>query len=171
MRVICGGIRLYVRMGGFGILYTERVRVLDIVGVLRFSGLFCVKELFDIVGVDSLGKMEVTYGVLSLEYGEKVYLRVSVPYGDSVMSLTSVFKSANWLERELWDMFGIFVLGHGDLRRILTDYGFEGNPMRKGFPLLGYYEVRYDEMEKRIVMEGVSVMQEFRVFEFLSPWS
>ncbi len=87
-----------------------------------------------------------------------------------VPSVTEVFNSANWLEREAWDMYGIYFSGHPDLRRLLTDYGFEGHPLRKDFPLTGYVEVRYDEDQKRVVYEPVKLSQEFRSFDFMSPW-
>ena len=86
------------------------------------------------------------------------------------MSLNSLFPSANWLERETWDMFGVFFKNHPDLRRILTDYGFEGFPLRKDFPLSGYTEVRYDDEKKRVVLEPLQITQEYRYFDFLSPW-
>jgi NADH-quinone oxidoreductase subunit C len=87
-----------------------------------------------------------------------------------VPSVVSVFSAANWFERELWDMYGVMVSGHPDLRRILTDYGFQGHPLRKDFPLSGYVELRYDEDQKRVVYEPVKLAQEFRNFDFLSPW-
>jgi NADH:ubiquinone oxidoreductase subunit C len=93
-----------------------------------------------------------------------------VGHRQAIPSVTSVYKSADWLEREVWDMFGVFSKGHKDLRRIPTDHGFEGHPTRKSFPLMGYMEIRYDERDKRIVFEPISFMQEYRKFEFLRSW-
>ena len=90
--------------------------------------------------------------------------------GDIIQSVVPLFQSANWAEREIWDMFGIFFAGHPDMRRLLTDYGFEGHPLRKDFPLTGYVEVRYSEAERRVVYEPTALVQEFRDFDFLSPW-
>ncbi len=96
--------------------------------------------------------------------------RLTAEEGAPVPSATSVFNSANWFEREVWDLFGIFFSDHPDLRRIMTDYGFEGHPLRKDFPLTGYVEVRYDADQKRVVYEPVKLTQEYRSFDFMSPW-
>jgi NADH-quinone oxidoreductase subunit C len=107
---------------------------------------------------------------LSLSRNIRVKIRVSANERVPVPSVTGVFSSAGWWEREVWDLFGIFFSGHTDLRRILSDYGFEGHPLRKDFPLTGYVEVRYDDSQKRVVYEPVSLTQEFRDFDFMSPW-
>ena len=100
----------------------------------------------------------------------RIFLNISNSELESVSSIESIFKSANWFEREVWDMFGVYFLNHPDLRRILTDYGFEGYPLRKDFPLSGYTQVRYDEELKRVILEPLELTQEYRYFNFISPW-
>jgi NADH/F420H2 dehydrogenase subunit C len=131
------------------------------------------KQLLDILGVDYVGRsrrFEVVYSFLSVRYNMRLIVKTSIPQDSGLVSLETIFKSANWLEREVWDMYGIFFFGHSDLRRILTDYGFEGFPLRKDFPLSGYTEVRYDDEQKRVILEPLEVTQEFRYFDFSSPW-
>jgi len=131
------------------------------------------KVLTDVTGVDypeRAQRFEVVYNRLSVRYGTRLLVKVRVDELQSVPSRTGRYKSANWMERERWDMFGVGIEGHPDLRRILTDYGFEGHPMRKDFPLTGYTEVRYDEAAKRVVSEPVELTQEFRAFEYGNPW-
>jgi NADH:ubiquinone oxidoreductase subunit C len=108
------------------------------------------------------------YNFLSISKNNRIILKSYVK--NSVTSLSSLYNSSIWLEREIWDLFGIFFNQHPDLRRILTDYGFDGFPLRKDFPLTGYVEVRYDDEKKRVLQEPLEVSQEFRVFDFLSPW-
>ena len=115
-------------------------------------------------------RFEVVYNLLSLKQNQRIRVKLSTDESTPVVSATSVFKSANWFEREVWDLFGVFFSDHPDLRRILTDYGFEGHPLRKDFPLTGLVEVRYDEDQKRVVYEPVKLTQEFRTFDFVSPW-
>ena len=110
------------------------------------------------------------YQLLSMQNNMRLRLVAAVGEGQAVPSATSVFLAANWAEREVWDMFGIFFAGHPDLRRLLTDYGFEGHPLRKDFPLTGHVEVRYDDTQSRVINEPVHLVQEFRDFDFLSPW-
>ncbi|WP_170478955.1 NADH-quinone oxidoreductase subunit C [Ruegeria arenilitoris] len=129
--------------------------------------------LVDITGVDypeRAKRFDVVYHFLSMYRNQRVRLRVSIREEDMVPSITEVHPSANWFEREVFDMFGILFSGHPDLRRILTDYGFRGYPLRKDFPTTGYTEVRYDEAQKRVVYEPVSLVQEYRQFDFMSPW-
>ncbi|MCD9146429.1 NADH-quinone oxidoreductase subunit C [Pseudophaeobacter flagellatus] len=130
-------------------------------------------SLVDITAVDypERGKrFEVVYHFLSMYRNQRIRLRVSIREDDMVPSIVAVHPSANWFEREVFDMFGILFSGHPDLRRILTDYGFRGYPLRKDFPTTGYTEVRYDEAEKRVVYEPVNLVQEYRQFDFMSPW-
>lgn len=132
-----------------------------------------VQTLVDITAVDYPARQErfdVVYQFLSLSQNQRVRLKVPLAEGQSIDSIESIFSVANWLEREVWDMFGIVFNGHSDLRRILTDYGFEGHPLLKDFPLTGYVELRYDEELKRVVYEPVKLTQDFRRFDFLSPW-
>ncbi|MBE0452237.1 NADH-quinone oxidoreductase subunit C [Roseovarius autotrophicus] len=129
--------------------------------------------LVDITAVDypeRPKRFDVVYHLLSMYQNHRIRLRVAAREEDMVPSLTGVHPSANWFEREVFDMFGILFSGHPDLRRILTDYGFRGHPLRKDFPTTGYTEVRYDEVQKRVVYEPVSLVQEYRQFDFMSPW-
>jgi NADH-quinone oxidoreductase subunit C len=131
------------------------------------------KLLMELCGVDypeRENRFEVVYCLLSLSRNIRLKIRVSANERIPVPSVAGVFSSAGWWEREVWDLFGIFFSGHPDLRRILSDYGFEGHPLRKDFPLTGYVEVRYDDSQKRVVYEPVSLTQEFRDFDFMSPW-
>jgi len=131
------------------------------------------KQLMDICGVDypeRPQRFEVVYNLLSLVHNNRVTVKVMIDDKSSVPSVSKIFSSADWWEREIWDLFGIFFSGHPDLRRILTDYGFDGHPLRKDFPLTGYVEVRYDDAKKRVVYEPVKLTQEYRNFDFLSPW-
>ncbi|MHA6263988.1 NADH-quinone oxidoreductase subunit C [Arenibacterium sp. CAU 1754] len=130
-------------------------------------------SLVDITAVDypeRAKRFDVVYHFLSMYQNQRVRLRVSIREDDMVPSIVDVHPSANWFEREVYDMFGILFSGHPDLRRILTDYGFRGYPLRKDFPTTGYTEVRYDEAQKRVVYEPVSLVQEYRQFDFMSPW-
>ena len=129
--------------------------------------------LLGICGVDypeRENRFEVVYLLLSLSQNERIKLKVQIPENFLVPSVSSIFSSAKWYEREVWDMYGIYFKGNDDLRRILTDYGFEGHPLRKDFPLTGHVEVRYDLEKKKVVYEPVKLPQEFRNFDFESPW-
>jgi len=131
------------------------------------------KQLVDVCGVDypeRSKRFDVVYHLLSLHFNRRVRVKVKTDADTAVPSVNEIFPSANWFEREAWDMYGIFFSGHPDLRRILTDYGFSGHPLRKDFPLTGYVELRYSEDEKRVVYEPVKLAQEFRDFDFMSPW-
>ena len=131
------------------------------------------KVLIDLTAVDypSRGlRFEIIYNLLSIQYNSRIRIKTTVDEITPVSSITSLYSAAGWWEREVWDMFGIFFSNHPDLRRILTDYGFQGHPMRKDFPLSGYVEVRYDDSEKRVITEPVEITQEFRYFDFASPW-
>jgi NADH-quinone oxidoreductase subunit C len=136
-------------------------------GACRFS------TLVDITAVDHPDREErfdVVYHFLSMYQNQRIRLKVAVREDGMVPSLTEVYPSANWFEREVFDMFGILFSGHPDLRRILTDYGFRGYPLRKDFPTTGYTAVRYDAAQKRVVYEPVKLVQEYRQFDFMSPW-
>ena len=148
----------------------------NIVGLVEFlkSDATCgFSTLVDITAVDYTGRakrFDVVYHFLSMYQNHRIRLRVSVREDQMLNSITPVHPSANWFEREVFDMFGILFSGHPDLRRILTDYGFRGHPLRKDFPTTGYTEVRYDEAQKRVVYEPVNLVQEYRQFDFMSPW-
>ena len=148
-------------------------QLVGLVEFLKTDGRCQFSTLVDITGVDypsRIKRFEVVYHFLSMYQNQRIRLRVAVREEDMVPSIISVHPSANWFEREVFDMFGILFSGHPDLRRILTDYGFRGYPLRKDFPTTGYTEVRYDEVEKRVVYEPVSLVQEYRQFDFMSPW-
>jgi NADH-quinone oxidoreductase subunit C len=129
--------------------------------------------LVDITGIDHPDRpqrFDVVYHFLSMYRNHRIRVKVAVREDDMVPSLIGLYPAANWFEREVFDMFGILFSGHPDLRRILTDYGFRGYPLRKDFPTTGYTEVRYDEALKRVVYEPVKLVQEYRQFDFMSPW-
>ena len=131
------------------------------------------KVLIDICGVDypeRAHRFDIVYNLLSLTHNQRIRVKVQADESTPVPSINEVYSAAGWFEREVWDMYGVMFSDHPDLRRILTDYGFEGHPLRKDFPLTGFVEVRYDEDEKRVVYEPVKLTQEFRRFDFLSPW-
>jgi len=155
---------------------TIRVQARSIVRVLSFlrdepSCQF--RMLVDLCGVDYPDReqrFEVVYHLLSLKHNQRIRVKVSTDEATPVPSVVEVFGSASWYEREAWDLYGIYFSDHPDLRRLLTDYGFDGHPMRKDFPQTGYVEVRYDEEQKRVVYEKVKLRQDWRSFDFLSPW-
>jgi NADH-quinone oxidoreductase subunit C len=129
--------------------------------------------LIDVAGVDypeREKRFDVVYHLLSLKKNQRVRVRAKLGEEGSIASVNGIWPAAQWFEREAYDMYGIFFSDNPDLRRILTDYGFEGHPFRKDFPLTGYIEVRYDEAQKRVIYEPVELRQEFRSFDFLSPW-
>jgi NADH-quinone oxidoreductase subunit C len=147
--------------------------ILGLLTFLRDDARCAFISMIDICGVDwpqREKRFDVVYHLLSPKQNQRIRIKVAVADGESVPSATSVYKGAEWFEREAWDMYGIPFSGHADLRRILTDYGFEGHPLRKDFPTTGYVEVRYDDAAKRVVYEPVELKQEFRNFDFTSPW-
>jgi NADH-quinone oxidoreductase subunit C len=151
----------------------EREALLRVLGFLRDDPRCGFTVLCDICGVDYPDRplrFEVVYNLLSMRHNQRIRLKVSTDEEQPVPSAMDLFSCAGWWEREAWDLFGIYFADHPDLRRILTDYGFEGHPLRKDFPLTGYVEVRYDEDRKAVVYEPVRLQQEFRNFDFLSPW-
>jgi len=145
----------------------------DFVEFLKVDRNCRFSTLVDITAVDypeRPKRFDVVYHFLSMYRNQRIRLRVAIREDEMVHSITGIHPSANWFEREVFDMFGILFSGHPDLRRILTDYGFRGYPLRKDFPTTGYTEVRYDEVQKRVVYEPVSLVQEYRQFDFMSPW-
>ena len=131
------------------------------------------KMLIDICGVDypeRAQRFDVVYNLLSLTRNQRIRIKVRTGEETPVPSVVSVFSAANWFERETWDLYGVAFSDHPDLRRLLTDYGFDGHPLRKDFPLTGHIEVRYDDEQKRVVYDRVKLSQDFRTFDFLSPW-
>jgi NADH-quinone oxidoreductase subunit C len=148
----------------------------DIVPVLtslRDDGECLFEVLIDICGVDypeREKRFDVVYHLLSPRKNQRIRIKCETDEDTAVPSAIEVFPAANWFEREAYDMYGILFSGHPDLRRLLTDYGFQGHPLRKDFPLTGYVEVRYDDAQKRVVYNPVKLTQEFRNFDFMSPW-
>jgi len=155
------------------VLNVRRDSIVRVLTFLRDDAHCQFRVLMDVCGVDypeRAQRFEVVYNLLSMTLNNRIRVKVATDENTPVPSVTEVFSSANWWEREAWDLFGIYFSDHPDLRRIMTDYGFEGHPLRKDFPLTGYVEVRYDEDKKRVVYEPVSLPQEFRNFDFMSPW-
>ncbi|WP_265500965.1 NADH-quinone oxidoreductase subunit C [Paracoccus beibuensis] len=147
--------------------------ILDLIEFLRSDSSCRFSTLVDITAVDYPSRQQrfdVVWHFLSMYQNQRIRVKVAIREDEMLPSLTRIHPSANWFEREVFDMFGILFTGHPDMRRILTDYGFAGHPLRKDFPTTGYVEVRYDEAEKRVIYEPVNLVQEYRQFDFLSPW-
>ncbi|KAH0590391.1 putative NADH-ubiquinone oxidoreductase 30.4 kDa subunit, mitochondrial [Termitomyces sp. J132] len=154
-------------------LYTAPSGIIPVLTFLRDHSQCQFKSVMDISGVDfpeREKRFEVVYHLLSVKYQGRIRVKTYAGEADHVPSACELFRGADWYEREAWDLYGIFFSNHPDLRRILTDYGFEGHPLRKDFPLTGYTELRYDEERKRVVYEPLQLTQAFRNFESLSPW-
>jgi len=151
----------------------EREQILRVLKFLRDDARCRFEVLIDICGVDwpsRTHRFDLVYHLLSPRNNQRIRVKLEVGEEDQVPSAVSIFSAADWYEREAYDMYGILFSGHPDLRRLLTDYGFQGFPMRKDFPLSGYVEVRYDDEKKRVVYEPVKLTQQFRSFDFESPW-
>jgi NADH-quinone oxidoreductase subunit C len=151
----------------------HRDRIVKVLTFLRDDPACRFTSLIDICGVDWPSRTErfdVVYHLLSMHHNQRIRVTLQTDEDTPVPSTVEVFPAANWFEREAFDMYGVLFDSHPDLRRILTDYGFHGHPLRKDFPLTGFTEVRYDEAEKRVVYQPVSLVQEYRDFDFLSPW-
>jgi NADH-quinone oxidoreductase subunit C len=148
-------------------------RIVSVVTTLRDDPKFLFEQLIDVCGVDYPDRpqrFEVVYALLSVSLNHRLRVKVATDEDTPVPSVVAVYPSANWFERETWDLYGVFFADHPDLRRILTDYGFDGHPLRKDFPLTGYVELRYDPDQRRVVYEPVKLTQDFRTFDFSSPW-
>lgn len=155
------------------ILTCARETLVPLLTFLRDDARCKFVQLMDICGVDYPNKVErlcVVYNLLSLKHNQRIRVKVWTDEETPVPSVVDVYPTAGWFERETWDMYGVFFTGNPDLRRILTDYGFDGHPLRKDFPLTGYVEMRYDPEQQRVVYEPVKLTQSFRKFDFLSPW-
>jgi NADH-quinone oxidoreductase subunit C len=161
-----------VKLGELAVT-ARREAIVKVLTYLRDDATCAFEQLMDVTAADYPDRperFEVVYILLSLKRNHRMKVKVATDEDTPVPSVAPVYSAANWYERETWDMYGVFFDGHPDLRRILTDYGFEGHPFRKDFPLTGYVEVRYDEDQKRVVYEPVKLTQDFRSFDFLSPW-
>jgi NADH-quinone oxidoreductase subunit C len=158
---------------GEAVLWVPAPAIVKVMTFLRDDGKCLFQLLVDICGVDypdRPARFEVVYNLLSLKHNLRLRVKVAAAEDQPVPSIAGLHSTAGWFEREAWDLYGIYFADHPDLRRILTDYGFEGHPLRKDFPLTGYVEVRYDIEQKRVVYEPVNLRQEFRTFDFVSPW-
>jgi NADH-quinone oxidoreductase subunit C len=156
------------------IIYVDKNNLENFLIFLRDDQQLSFKTLIDVFGADMLGirspRFEVIYNLLSYKLNNRITVKVAIDDSVEVPTVSKIFSSAGWFEREAFDMYGIVFKNHPDLRRILTDYDFEGHPLRKDFPLTGYKEVRYDENHKKVVYEDVKLTQEFRNFDFEMPW-
>ena len=167
------GILSHALVRGELTLLVTRDAIIEIVRFLRDDAQCKFISITDICGVDypeRAERFDVVYHLLSPTRNLRIRLKLSTDDATPVPSLTELFPGADWYEREAYDLYGILFSGHPDLRRLLTDYGFDGHPLRKDFPLTGFVEVRYDEERKRVVYEPVKLAQEFRSFDYLSPW-
>lgn len=155
------------------IITVDGSNVVELLKYLRDDSALLYKQLVDVCGVDypqREKRFEVVYQLLSLHKNTRITVKVNVAEGENVPTVEGVFSSANWFEREIFDMYGVEFDNHSDMRRILTDYGFEGHPQRKDFPLTGYKEVRYDENQKKVIYDDVKLDQAYRDFDYSSPW-
>ncbi len=148
----------------------HRYTIVEVVTWLRDAGFIAIVDVCGVDFPDRAERFEVVYHLLNPRANTRIRLKLSTDDVEPVPSITPVFPGADWFEREAYDLYGILFTGHPDLRRLLTDYGFDGHPLRKDFPLTGFVEVRYDEERKRVVYEPVRLAQEFRNFDYLSPW-
>jgi len=166
------GATASVRLGEL-MLETTGDKVIALLTFLRDDPKCLFKQLIDICGVDwpeREKRFDVVYNLLSLKNNQRVRIKVQTDESTPVPSAASVYSAASWFERETYDLYGVWFGDHPDLRRILTDYGFEGHPLRKDFPLTGFVELRWDDLQRRVIYEPVKLQQEFRRFDFLSPW-
>lgn len=168
-----GAILGWKEHAGQATLYLERNHILPVLTFLRDDEACMFKQLTDIAGADypqRPERFEVVYHLLSFRHNLRLRIKIATDEKNPVASVVPVYSAAGWFEREAWDMYGILFADNPDLRRILTDYGFDGHPQRKDFPLTGYVELRYDMEQKRVVYEPVKLNQAYRNFDYLSPW-
>ncbi len=155
------------------VIHAKADSIVQVLKFLRDDRECAFTTMLDLFGVDypeRPQRFDVVYTMLSMRQNQRARVKIAVEEDQIVPSVTDIFSAAGWYEREVWDMYGVLFAGNPDLRRILTDYGFEGHPQRKDFPLTGYVELRYDEEQKRVVYEPVQLQQDFRTFDYLSPW-
>ncbi|HJL58313.1 MAG: NADH-quinone oxidoreductase subunit C [Pelagibacteraceae bacterium] len=164
---------LYDNEKYLGIIVNNKSDIVSIIKFLNDNDKLFFKQLIDITAIDYPSRelrFEIVYLLISLKLNQRILVKTSINENDNIESISSIHKNANWYERECYDLFGINFLNHPDLRRIMTDYNFEGHPLRKDFPLTGHNEVSYSEKEKKIVYEKVKLSQEYRSFDYSSPW-
>lgn len=167
------GVLRHEVIHGEDVLHTAPQQLIALLEFLRNDPKYLFTQLVDVAGVDYPARekrFDVVYQLLSFKHNKRIRVKVQADEQTAVPSVAALFSSAIWFEREVFDMYGVQFSGHPDMRRILTDYGFEGHPQRKDFPLTGYVELRYDEVQKRVVYEPVKLTQAYRSFDFLSPW-
>jgi NADH-quinone oxidoreductase subunit C len=172
LEALPGVLRVYFETDEL-VALVARDSLLEVMRTLRDDPRFAFEQLMELCGVDwpeREERFDVVYNLLSVSHNQRLRVIVTCPEGGAVPSVHTIWPAATWWEREAWDLFGILFSGQPDHRRILTDYGFEGHPLRKDFPLTGYVELRYDEERKSVVYEPVKLTQEFRNFDFISPW-
>lgn len=168
-----GSIVEFKVLKGELVIWIKREDAVKVFTFLRDDPETCFQQLIDVTAVDYPDRperFELVYHLLSLKNNNRVRVKYTTDENTPVPSIVCVFSAANWFEREVWDMYGVMFENHPDHRRILTDYGFDGHPLRKDFPLTGYVEVRYDQDQKRVIYEPVKLQQDFRSFDYLSPW-
>ncbi len=161
------------QLNGETVATANAAHILEVLRFFRDHPQCRFKFLVDLCGVDypqREQRFEVVYHLLSVQHNQRIRIKVPLKENESIPTVTTIFSAAGWFEREAWDMYGIPFSGNTDLRRILTDYGFEGHPLRKDFPLTGYVEVRYDDERRQVVYEPVQLKQDYRNFDYLSPW-
>ena len=154
-------------------LNIDHDELIDVISFLKINKETKFRQLIEITAVDypeNENRFKMVYLLLSHEYNQRIIIDYSIKENDAISSLTSIFPAANWMEREVFDMYGLNFKNHPDLRRILTDYGFEGHPLRKDFPLTGFSEVKYDPDNRKVVYNKVELTQDYRDFDFNSPW-
>lgn len=155
------------------VLHVDLLQICTVLQFLKSDSECEFTQLIGVCGADypeRPARFDVVYNLLSMTHNQRVRIKCAVEEGQLVPTATKIFSTAGWFERETWDMYGIYFDGHEDLRRILTDYGFNGHPLRKDFPLTGFVELRYDDNEKRVVYEPVKLAQAYRSFDYESPW-
>ncbi len=155
------------------LIKTSISEITNVIKFLKLDNRFKFKQLIDIAAIDYPNeekRFELVYLLLSIENNTRVKISIKLELNDKIPSIVKIFPSANWMEREIFDMYGIKFINHPDLRRILTDYNFKGHPLRKDFPLTGFNEVRYSEKDKKVIYEPVKLEQNYRNFDFTSPW-
>jgi NADH-quinone oxidoreductase subunit C len=173
LQKILPGLKKIIILNNDFILVIDKAWLEIIIKILKTNLVLCMNALLDIWVIDYIDRLErfeLNYLLVSYKYNIRIILKINLKDNCGINSLTHIYNSAGWLEREIWDMQGIFFYNNNDLRRILTDYGFEGFPLRKDFPMSGFVEIRYDDTEKRIVQELLEISQEYRNFTFKSPW-
>ena len=168
-----GAVTGYAVTRGDLVVHAKAAEIVRVATHLRDDPACLFSCIIDVTAVDWPGRekrFDVVYHFLSPRLNHRIRVKVEAGENDTVPSIIDVFRGADWFERETYDLYGVLFTGHPDMRRILTDYGFSGHPLRKDFPLTGFVEVRYDDQEKRVVYDKVRLAQEFRSFDFLSPW-